>query len=435
MALAAALPLPVAAAAPATLAIAELDADRTDIDAGVPGPSAGDRSVFRAPVTIGGGHGGTVYGVTTTVRMPSDAAPDGVAVTFLAYDFGAGSTLVLAGVDPRPAGVEPPAGTELRRTILGGTGRFSGVRGALASTVGADGDWTNTATLVGIGEPVTRTFAFRIPARPALPGSGPVPPFAAGDTATDLFTLLGPGGKHTGYATITGVDAEVVDGDPMRLALCLVAFDLGGGDRIYLAGLTPTPAGPPGALRPTMPLAVIGGTGRYAGARGEDVVTFTRAGATHAIRLVGRGAPEGSVGAGTEIALATLDNEATEIELGGGSGTSLGDQWTWTSRTEEDGVVSGASVGLLTNVAVDATETTRLGLAFYVRPGGDLVVASLDAYPAPGAPMPVGTRRVRALVGGTGDALGAAGTVAMGRADDDRFDYLFALEGSAPEAR
>lgn len=420
---------PVAAGAPATLAIAELDAVRVNVDVGVPGPSAGDRAVFRAPVTIGEGNGdgGTVYGVTTTVRMPSDAAPDGLAVTMVAYDLGAGSTIVLAGVDPRPAGVEPPAGTELRRTILGGTGRFSGARGVLATTVGADGTWSNAMTLLGVGDAVTRTFTVRAPVAPAARATGPAEPLAAGALITDWFPIVAGATRGRGAATLTGVSDAVVDGDPFRLALCLVALDLGGGDRLHLAGLTPIAAGAPGPRRPTMPLAVIGGTGRFAGARGEDVVTFTPTGSIHAIRLVGRGAPEGSLGAGSAVALATVDNDPTEIELGGGSGTSLGDLWTWTSRTEEDGMVDGSSVGLLTNVAVERSGTTRLGLAFYLRPEGDLVVASLDAYPAPGAPITVGSRRVRAIVGGTGETLGAAGTVAMERAGDDRFDYVFAL--------
>ena len=52
---------------------------RIDVDAGATGASAGDRSVFRSPIRLGDGTGGTVYGVTTTVRTPAELAPDGVA--------------------------------------------------------------------------------------------------------------------------------------------------------------------------------------------------------------------------------------------------------------------------------------------------------------------------------------------------------------------
>lgn len=423
----ASLPVPALAGPPATLEIEELGGARVDVDAGAPGPSAGDRSVFRSPVTVGDGDGGTVYGVTTTVRTAAELAPDGVAVTLLAYDLGAGSTMVLAGTGPGSEGGVPPVGTVVRRTILGGTGAFSGVRGELVSTVGTDGAWSNEMTLLGVGDPVTRTLTVKVPVPASRPSSGPATPVEPGDALTDRFPIVADGKAHLGYASITGVGDAIVTGDPMRVVLCLVAFDLGGADRIYLAGLTPVPAGEPGPRLPTMPLAIIGGTGRFEAARGEDVVTFAPSGSIHALRFVGGGAPEGSLGGGTEVALSTVANDPAEIELGGGDGSSLGDLWTWTSRTEEANAVDGSSVGLLTNVAIANDRVTRMGLAFYERAGGDLVVASLDDYPAPGAPMTVGTRRVRALVGGTGDTIGASGAVGIERVGDDRFDYLFVL--------
>ncbi len=425
---AALLPSAAGAAEPARLAIEELGSERISVDAAIPGPSAGDRTVFRGPIRLADGTGGTVAGVTTVVRTAGDLAPDGVAVTFLAYDLGGGDTIVLAGTGPAATDGLPPVGTVVTRAVLGGTGRFSGTRGELVSTVGADGTWANELTLHGIGDPVVRTLEVVVPMASA-PGAPPPTPIEPGETGTDWFPLtIGGGPAGRGAATLTGVGGALVPDDPMRSLLCLVSLVLGDGDRLFLAGFTPMLAGDPGVRRPTTPLAIIGGTGRFDGARGEDVVTFRPDGSLHALRIVGVGAgsaPAGSAWPGEGLELATVENDPAEIELGGGAGTSLGDLWTWTSRTEIVGKTGGTSVGLLTNVARDADSVHRLGLAFYEDPTGTLVVASLDPYPAPGAPLTVGSVRLRAAVGGTGAYRGAAGAVEIARAGDDRFDYIF----------
>jgi hypothetical protein len=260
-------------------------------------------------------------------------------------------------------------------------------------------------------------------------GTAAPTPIEPGDAATDWFPLeIGGRPAGRGAATLTGVGGAIVPGDPLRSLLCLVTLVLGDGDRVFLTGFTPMLVGDPGVLRPTTPLAIIGGTGRFDGARGEDVVTFRPDGSLHTLRIVGAGpgsAPEGAAWPGKGFELSTVENRPAEIELGGGAGTSIGDLWTWTSLTEEASGATGTSVGLLTNVARDGDSVHRLGLAFYEDPTGTLVVASLDPYPAPGAPLTVGTVRLRATVGGTGAYRGAAGEVRIVRAGDDRFDYTF----------
>jgi len=108
---------------------------------------------FSAPLhsTPGGPVTGEVFGSKTLVRLATDANPNlEKRATLLFFSFGdRQDQIVVVGVlDYPPTAGEFNAGQPVVRAILGGTGKYMGARGQLASTRNADGSYKQVFTLL-----------------------------------------------------------------------------------------------------------------------------------------------------------------------------------------------------------------------------------------------------------------------------------------------
>ena len=123
------------------------------LDHGPPGNSPGDVHHFFASLhsSPGGPVMGEVFGTKTLVKLASDANPNmEQRATLLIFDFGNRQDQIIAlGVlDYSPTAPEFDAGQPVVRAILGGTGKYMGARGQLASTRNADGSYKQVFALL-----------------------------------------------------------------------------------------------------------------------------------------------------------------------------------------------------------------------------------------------------------------------------------------------
>src|SRR5579862_4131715 len=88
--------------------------------------------------------------------------------------------------------------------------------------------------------------------------TGPNSPFSAGDSFVFTSELRTPGGKHAGWLDASCV---AITGGAKAVTECTGAFRLAGGELILSAS-------PSQSNGPT-DIAILGGTGAYAGVRGQ----------------------------------------------------------------------------------------------------------------------------------------------------------------------
>src|SRR6266581_811590 len=123
------------------------------LDLGPPGNSPGDVYHFFAPLHSSprGPVIGEVFGSKTLIKMATDANPNletRASVLFFSFANRQDQIVALGARDyPSTAG-EFDAGQPVVRAILGGTGKYMGARGQLASTRNADGSYTQVFTLL-----------------------------------------------------------------------------------------------------------------------------------------------------------------------------------------------------------------------------------------------------------------------------------------------
>jgi len=123
------------------------------LDLGAPGNSLGDVYHFSAPLHSerGGPVIGELVGSKTLVKMATDANPNlERRATLMFFYFADRKDQIIAfGVaDYTPSAPEFEAGQPVIRAVIGGTGKYIGARGQLASTRNADGSYTQVFTLV-----------------------------------------------------------------------------------------------------------------------------------------------------------------------------------------------------------------------------------------------------------------------------------------------
>ena len=123
------------------------------LDLGAPGNSLGDVYHFSAPLHSerGGPVTGEVIGSKTLVKVATDANPNlERRATLLFFTFADRKDQIIAfGVaDYTPSAPEFDAGQPAVRAILGGTGKYMGVRGQVISTRNADASYTQVFTLL-----------------------------------------------------------------------------------------------------------------------------------------------------------------------------------------------------------------------------------------------------------------------------------------------
>jgi hypothetical protein len=123
------------------------------LDLSPPGNSPGDVYHFFAPLhsSPGGPVPGEVFGSKTLIKMATDANPNletRATVLFFSFANRQDQIVALGARDYPPTAGAFDAGPPVVRAIVGGTGKYMGARGQLASTRNADGSYTQVFALL-----------------------------------------------------------------------------------------------------------------------------------------------------------------------------------------------------------------------------------------------------------------------------------------------
>lgn len=434
-----ALCLPAApgmAAVPVLLTVDSPPLTMTLRDMMEPGPSLGDLRVFTAPAVASDGRTGTRWftSITTDMMAGDDVTEDRIGL--LVLDLGNGDTIVIGGVSVVvEEGKAIPAGTPLARPILGGTGAYAGIRGEAVTVRTDDGAYRDELTILGLGDPLDAE-----PLRYTTAGGSrtDMDMDASGDAGMglgDIRVVELPFRDAAGAEGISlGVHVRVGspdDGSDLHTLIGMLVNDFGDGDRIYAAGVVRNgidglpPVGSDNAR------AIIGGSGRFAGARGVLTSTHVADGVVdYVARLATVGVPRPDA-AGDAWSSTSGPGGPVDLTMSGDA-AALADVRVWSDPvTGEDGT-AGTSDGLLFTVDMESAEDPghdRLGLWFdRYADGSQIAVAWSQVYGGPDMPMDADVASVGVIVGGTGRFAGVSGVVEVVRDADGGYTrrFLFA---------
>ena len=123
------------------------------LDLGEPGNSPGDVYHFFATLhsAPGGPATGEVFGSKTLIKIATDTNPNletRATVLFFTFANHQNQIVAVGATDYPPTAGEFDASQPVVRAVLGGTGKYMGARGQVASTRNADGSYTQTFTLL-----------------------------------------------------------------------------------------------------------------------------------------------------------------------------------------------------------------------------------------------------------------------------------------------
>jgi hypothetical protein len=116
----------------------------------------------------------------------------------------------------------------------------------------------------------------------------------------------------------------------------------------------------------------------------------------------------------------------------GSPGASHADMLAFEATITSDDGTAGVLRGILTTVDIpddsgDVFEDRVGQLVFDLGDGNMLVVSGASVYPPQSVEMAPNKEQVRAVIGGTGDFIGARGQVTTIRADQGHYDHTFEL--------
>jgi len=123
------------------------------LDLGEPGNSPGDVYHFFATLhsAPGGPVTGEVFGSKTLIKIATDTNPNletRATVLFFTFANQQDQIVAVGATDYPPTAGEFDASQPVVRAVLGGTGKYMGARGQVASTRNADGSYKQVFTLL-----------------------------------------------------------------------------------------------------------------------------------------------------------------------------------------------------------------------------------------------------------------------------------------------
>lgn len=256
----------------------------------------------------------------------------------------------------------------------------------------------------------------------------PVDVLPAGKSPGDRYAInaVVRDGAGTAVGTLRAAQTSIRLQDDAETVQAEGIFALADGSIVF-AGVAASPLRATGlTVGPRFTRAVIGGTGRYAGA-GGTLVSSKRADGVYeqTLTLV---LPDG---APSTVRVPGLEGAAEErIDLGGGA---LGPGDLIAISGEVAGPAAGTIAGTQSVLAPDANDLIVLSSLTFGLADGDLSVVGLSAVPADGATLVAGRTFERAVVGGTRGFVGRGGTQTVVRGDDGQ--YANALRMWAPRGK
>jgi hypothetical protein len=397
----------------------------TVVDLGASGTSRGDVNVFESAVTPAG----QLLGTQTTIGAARRALTVQSALTF---DLPEGQ-LAVAGVsqiDPKPIGLL--TGRPFVRAVVGGSGRYAGMRGTVVSTRRPDGTYSQSFSL-NAPAGSTRTLQVVSTSGPGKQIDVPIPGNSPGDvTIVDDAVLRDEQDAIIG--TVRGVQ-QVVSTNGGRVVQAQLTYALPDGE-LLVGGVSRQVIDGTGLLvGTTFVRPVLGGTGAYAGAGGTMTTTFANGRYEQRFDLSGLGVKP------TQTLRLIADNGAarTSHVEHDPVGVSAGDQNVYTGplRDARGKRRVGTARGVQTTVAVEnGQQTVASQLTYVLRGRGTLVVGGLSRYPVAGTTGTIrGALPVRPVIGGTGDFAGAHGTVRTTRLRGGDYRLTFSLSGAPSRKR
>lgn len=262
--------------------------------------------------------------------------------------------------------------------VIGGTGSFRGSRGTV-TVIPAGSAYIVAVDLLT----VSRTEDLRLGMDPAVEVRTSIDTPGGARVTIQRTAVLRGGGMFTSVSSSAGRTAS-----GMR-------FDVEAGlvtprGTLQLRGTSVEERGP-APLRPVT-YAVLGGTGIYAGMRGDAEWTAVRSGARLDLRLV-------KVIGGPAEELEWVEGDTTTTSVTGAGMSMLGGRGSLSGRAGKAKVKGDVVIYLR------STDELELTAVEHDIPGGTLLLAGVTS----GAGEPV----VRPIVGGTGEYAGAIGTTSM----------------------
>jgi hypothetical protein len=122
--------------------------------------------------------------------------------------------------------------------------------------------------------------------------------------------------------------------------------------------------------------------------------------------------------------------QLVQISLGK-QGASHGDMLAFEAAVSGEGGIKGTMQGMLMTVSIaegpDSFEDRTGQIYFDFGGANSLVVAGHSVYKGGSQEMEPGVGQVRAVIGGTGDYIGAAGQITTTRNDDGSYDHVVEL--------
>lgn len=405
----------------------------TMLDMMEPGPSLGDMRIFSAPATTDDGHTGTRWFASFTTDMMGEGDTTEDRIGLLVLELGGDDTIVIGGVSVIvEEGKTIPAGIPLSRPILGGTGAYAGIRGEAVTVRAEDGSYRDELTVLAYGEPaddVTLTYSSvsGSPVYMDMDADGDAG-MGMGDMRIADRSLRGEDGME-GISQSAGVRVAMpADGSDTDRVIGLIVQDLGGGDRIFAAGLLRTAGDGTDPAGETNARAIIGGTGRFAGARGVLTSTSLEDGELAYTAQLTTAAVPGVAAGVTDWSAEGLPGAPVDLVMPGDA-PALGDMRTWSYPLATPDGTPGTSDGLLFNVDMAAGDDPghdRLGLWFdRFTDGSQIAFAWSYTYDDGSTTVTLDQPSVGPIVGGTGRFAGVAGEVTLVRHEDGSTTHTF----------
>ena len=419
------------------------------VDIGQDGGSHGDVLVYDAKFTSTKDLPGRLSGMITTIDIPDPGEVIHDRIAQIVFDFSGVGTLVVGGKATYPfdgSGTDEMIinSTQIR-PVVGGTGDFLGALGQVSTTRNEDLSYKHEFQLVGITQWTEPSSASTEQTTLTLYQEPPnilhVDLGQDGRSRGDLLAVdtqftstQGLSGKLS--AIITTIDIPDQGEGGFQDRFFKGAFDFGEANTLVVFGKSDYPADSSSTdeLAFNMPLVkpVVGGTGKFMGARGQVTTTRKKDGTyKQEFQLVGiKNASQPIPGQQKTLTFRQALPNLVHVDVGL-EGGSHGDILAFDADVTSTEGLSGKLSGMITTVYIPGPDDLGfkdriVHMVFDLGSANSLVVAGKSLYPFDGSATSVFEKnvpQVRAIIGGTNEYFAARGQLVTTRNEDGTYTH------------